>query len=289
MAKIERSTQEIFANQAGSRQITAFGTAKSETPTFTKELSEIQNTNYLHGWAQAILPDKAPFEEDMNALFYAITKQLAYIFQEGIPEYDPNTEYSQNALARGVDSNVIYSSVVANNLGNDLADTNYWVPFITGGTLANYEIGKPEITLSNTLLPNEIWLEGGKVTKSLYPKIAAIYGNTYAPSTAADIDTYLYLPDFRNRAIWGASDFGYLNAGLPNITGEWSATTEESQAPLTPTGAFYAVRRWGDGADGTKGAFWRVGFNAAFSNPIYGESTTVQPPAIKVRVKTRYY
>lgn len=285
MAKINRSKQEIFANQAGSRQITAFGTAKNETPTFTKELNQIQNNNYLYGWTQALLPDKAPFEEDMNALFYAITSQLAYIFQEGIPEYDPNTEYSLNALARGIGSNVIYSSVVSENLGNDLSDANYWTPFITGGTLAGYEIGKPEITLNNTLLPNEIWLEGGKVAKNLYPKLVAIYGNTYAPSTATDTSTYLYLPDFRNRAIWGADSFGYLSAGLPNITGRIGNVDSTG---VDSEGCFYRNGSSGRLENKNGVADPNVYFNASFSNPIYGNSTTVQPPAIKVRVKTRY-
>lgn len=288
MTKISRATQEIFANQAGSRQITAFGTAKSETPTFTKELNQIQNNNYLYGWAQALLPDKAPFEEDMNALFYAITKQLAYIFQEGIPEYDPNTEYSQNALARGVGSNVIYSSLVAENLGNDLSDSNYWTPFITGGTLAGYEIGKPEITLSNNLLPNEIWLEGQAVSRTLYSNLFNIYGTTYGKGDGANT---FNLPDFRNRAIWGSNSFGYLNAGLPNITGTTATSNDLNNYPHVFTGAFYwayndTSARCANDQDGRSVA--RIGFNAQNSNPIYGASNTVQPPAIKVRVKTRF-
>lgn len=249
----------------------------------------------MQGWASALLPDKSPWEEDMNALFYAITKQLAYIFQEGIPEYDPNTEYSQNALARGVGSNVVYCSVVAENLGHSLNDPTYWTPYITGGTLAGYEIGKPEITLSNTLLPNEIWLEGGKVAKNLYPKLVAIYGNTYAPSTATDTDTYLYLPDFRNRAIWGASDFGYINAGLPNITGTgmlWYTGNSQSDRDKLEGAIFIDMEKTptyrdvNNGNVGTNG--YPQGFNASLSNSIYGSSNTVQPPAIKVRVKTRY-
>lgn len=283
MAKINRVKQEIFANQAGSRQITAFGTAKSETPIFTKELNQIQNNNYLYGWAQALLPDKAPFEEDMNALFYAITRQLAYIFQEGIPEYDPNTEYSLNALVRGTGSNVIYCSVAPENLGNDLNDPNYWVPYITGGTLASYEIGKPEITLSNALLANEIWLEGGKVAKNLYPKLVEIYGNTYAPSTATDTDTYLYLPDFRNRAIIGSSSFGYANEQLPNITIPYNGWASGTIAPGTiPNGTLIV----GSGRAENKETLESLRGAAKNMNAIV--SGSFMPPAIKVRVKTRY-
>ena len=38
MPKIERTTQEIFANQAGSLEVTAFGTAKDQTPVYTKKI-----------------------------------------------------------------------------------------------------------------------------------------------------------------------------------------------------------------------------------------------------------
>lgn len=126
MTKIQRTKQEIFANQAGSRQITAFGTAKNENPTFTNDVSQIQNNNFLQGWLSALLPDKAPWEEDMNALFYVITKQLAYLFQEGIAEYNSTTEYSKNSLVKAFGGNTIYYSLTDNNIGNNLSDTNYW-------------------------------------------------------------------------------------------------------------------------------------------------------------------
>lgn len=137
MAKLTRQTQKIFANSAGSRQITAFGTAKAEDPTFTKELSQIQNTNYLYGWAQAVLQDKAPFEEDMNALFYVVTRQLAYLFQAGMPEYDSNTEYGQSDLCKGIGTNIIYQSLVPENLGNALTDGNYWSVFFSPSDFIN--------------------------------------------------------------------------------------------------------------------------------------------------------
>ncbi len=131
MAKIPRTKQEIFGQNAGSRQITAFGTAKSENPVYTTDVAAIQNDNYMYGWQPALLPDKAPYEEDMNALFYAITTQLAYLYQEGIPEYDPNTEYSNTAYVKSVDGLTIYRSLVPQNLGNPLNNPTYWQVFLS--------------------------------------------------------------------------------------------------------------------------------------------------------------
>lgn len=290
MAKITRATQKTFASQAGSRQITAFGTAKSETPNFTTDLAQIQNTNFLYGWAPALLPDKAPYEEDMNALFYAITRQLAYLFQEGIPEYDSNTEYSLNAFVKGVGTNVIYCSKVPENLGNPLNNPDYWSVFMGGEGKASYEIGLPQPTFSNNLLPNEIWLEGQAVSRIAYKNLFDIYGTTYG---TGDGSTTFNLPDCRNRVFWGATDFGYISAGLPNITGSIDAWTAHSNASIgtrNAIGAFYTTGRGRiiSRLETSSNQPLGIGFNASNSNGIYGNSNTVQPPAIKARFKTRF-
>ncbi len=294
MAKISRAKQEIFANQAGSRQITAFGTAKSDNPTFTTDLAQIQNTNFLSGWASALLPDKSPWEEDTNGLFYAITRQLAYLFQEGIPEYDPNTEYSQNALVKGVGTNVIYCSLVSENLGNPLDNPDYWSVYMSGGGgvggiggLASYEIGLPQPTFSNTLMKNEIWLEGQAVSRVLYKNLFDIYGTTYG---VGDGNTTFNLPDCRNRVFWGAQDFGYLSAGLPNITADGGAVPDRTQGGQY-TGAFIVSpinKKVSESWDSQAGSHTALAFDASRSNNIYGASNTVQPPAIKARFKTRF-
>lgn len=140
-------------------------------------------------------------------------------------------------------------------------------------------IGQPQITLSNTLADNEIWLEGATVSRTTYAELFKIYGTTYG---AGDNSTTFGLPNFKNRAIWGSDGFGYIEAGLPNITGSFTS----DDAGGNPTGAFY-VSGYPTG-DGGSGGGWRITLDASRSSSIYGKSSTVQPPAIKVRVKTRY-
>lgn len=291
MVKLGRVKQEIFAGQAGSNQVTAFGTAKTDNPIYTTDLTQIQNQNFLQGWLSAILADKSPWEEDMNALFYAITTQLAYILQEGIPEYDGNTTYYIGSLAKSVDNQgkiTIYKSLIEENMGNPLTDPTYWAIYSTENSTgeATYEIGLPQPTLSNNLYPNEIWLEGQTVSRTTYTNLFAIYGTTYG---AGNGTSTFKLPDFRNRVMWGASSFGYINAGLPNITGTVSAG-HYSEADISSSGCFYEVSRHAPGDNGDFNEKTNVvfGFNASRSSGIYGNSATVQPPAIKVRVKTRF-
>ena len=292
MAKLQRVKQEIFAQQAGSRQITAFGTAKTETPEYTTDLTQIQNTNFLQGWFSAVLSDKAPYEEDTNALFYTITKQLAYLFQEGIPEYDPNTEYNIGSLVKNIDNQgnvTIYKSLVDNNIGNALNTSDYWRIYQSDGAtgIAMYEIGLPQPTFSNTLLSNEIWLEGQEVSRTEYGELFSIYGTTYG---AGNGTSTFNLPDCRNRVLWGASSFGYVEAGAPNITGIiWGLSVNEDTI-LTGSGAceiFPIADRNGFQGDGEANRY-QLNFNASKSSGVYGKSNTIQPPGIKVRVKTRY-
>lgn len=154
------------------------------------------------------------------------------------------------------------------------------------------EIGRPIFTLSNTLLDNELWLEGGLIDTSdeNYTQIVDIYGTTYNNGT--EPEGYIRLPDFRNRTIWGASNFGYISAGLPNITGVGMRVSGEIFNNVGCSGAIYASGSWtgGGGENGDRGFEYSGGFNfdASRSNSLYGASTTVQPPAIKVRVKTRF-
>jgi microcystin-dependent protein len=117
----------------------------------------------------------------------------------------------------------------------------------------------------------------------------AIYGTTYG---AGDGVSTFNLPDFRNRTIWGADDFGYLSAGLPNITGTATAIGGSCGFPRNTgsfTGAFYNSKTLAEAfsvSSGGDGATFAM--DASRSNSIYGKSDTVQPPAIKVRVVTRY-
>ena len=141
-------------------------------------------------------------------------------------------------------------------------------------------IGEPIIRLSDLLFNDEVRLEGAEVSKTTYAALYEKYGDTYG--TAENTNNFV-LPDFRNRAIWGATSFGYIDAGLPNITGEFNPGEYNPQA----SGAFYSSY---NGSREYSGAYagHRLYFDASRSSAIYGNSSTVQPPAIKVRVVTRY-
>lgn len=94
------------------------------------------------------------------------------------------------------------------------------------------------------------------------------------------------VPDYRNRFLEGStSPNQVIEAGLPNITGyiphDWL-----SMGDGNPAGAFYRTNILGGSTSrqGKKSGDWfRYMFDASRSSPIYGRSSTVQPPATTVR------
>jgi len=72
-----------------------------------------------------------------------------------------------------------------------------------------------------------------------------------------------------------------IEAGLPNIKGTIGNTIEARSDP-TATGAFYLTTTSGGGEGNGNYRYFGMGLDASRSSSIYGNSTTVQPQAIKV-------
>ena len=129
------------------------------------------------------------------------------------------------------------------------------------------------------------WLPcDGKTVKSTdYPKLFANIGTTWGYETNITENgvTYFRLPDLRNRTLWGADTHKvgeYVEAGLPNITGDFFG--QNKSVNWIYNGAFYPTDAGSKrGVSGEDVNNYQTGFDASRSNPIYGNSETVQPPA----------
>lgn len=143
MSKITRVFQKIFGSTAGTDQIGKFGSFAAGTPEYSTDLAQIQSySNFLEGWYGAVLGNNSPAIQDVNALDYLITKQLAYIFQAGVPEWDASTTYYIGSfVSNGTDA--IYISIVDNNTNNALSDTTKWtsmkISASTDNSIARYD------------------------------------------------------------------------------------------------------------------------------------------------------
>lgn len=309
MAKLTRVTGKVFAGNAPLDEIGQFGSALAGDFTNTTDVATIQglvvdNTSiYEKGWGSAVVSsNNFPPMEEVNGVLKTISYQTCYLLQEGVPEYDNGTTYGEGSIVKQTNGAqlTLYISQEDENIGNALNDTTKWKPAVFTATSP---IGVPQFTLNfNATLPtNCTWLEGA--TDGIpdndygydcdFPNLYDIYGKTYNDENTP-AGKYK-LPDFRNRVIWGAWNVdgaGYIRAGLPNIKGNFGGV--EGNAPHV-YGAFYNYSKNHNGAGQGDTDAW-IGFDASRpdatatqANDIYRDDCyTVQPPAIKVRVYTRY-
>lgn len=135
---------------------------------------------------------------------------------------------------------------------------------------------------------------GAVAQRADYPRLIAFADKynlwTDTPATepwkfgTGDGSTTFVLPDYRGRVLQGGDSAAVVAAGLPNITGVASGGRGESWS-----GAFkYAGVDQHVDANGSGASQHYANFNASWSNPIYGASTTVQPPAIRLIPQIKY-
>ena len=179
-----------------------------------------------------------------------------------------------------------------------LSDTDYTLPQVElygyiekRARDAAHPIGVPFYRLDNTIYDDEVRLEGAEVDKGLY---LAIEQKLASYCTASADPTKIILPNFIGKVPWGANDYGYISAGLPNITGTYRRSGSQRTDDATFSGSLYAYdsqsygKASGDSNSNYNG-YQVLGLDASRSSSIYSDSvTTVQPPAFKVRWLARY-
>jgi len=135
MAKITRKTQKIFGGNYISNptqtDIAVFGSQKDGTPNYSVDVDDIQNSNFLDGWKEAVITSgdgkrKMPALQDANALIYALSRQLSYLYQAGVAEYDTQTTYYTGDICRKTGTTEIYSSKIDDNLNQSYVDGANW-------------------------------------------------------------------------------------------------------------------------------------------------------------------
>lgn len=144
MAKITRATQKIFAGDiVATNNIAVFGSLKAGAPNYSNDPSTIQSlTAFTYGWGSAVVNNNAPALQDVNAVDYLYSRQIAYIMQQGICEWDSGTEYALDSYAQV--SGVIYRSLQNTNLNHLVTDLSWWTPLLANalsGTVSSSTSG----------------------------------------------------------------------------------------------------------------------------------------------------
>lgn len=128
MARLTRVQQLIFAASAANNGVFGSAQANAGPGTISNDLATIMGlAAWSQGWLDAILgSSKFPTVEEMQGIQYVMTSQLAYLFQQGIPEYDGNTTYYIKSMCIEPGTYKIYGSLTNANQGNALSDVVNW-------------------------------------------------------------------------------------------------------------------------------------------------------------------
>ena len=123
--------------------------------------------------------------------------------------------------------------------------------------------------------------DGAAVGRETCPELFAAIGTTYGEG---DGETTFNLPNLIGRFAEGSATPGTVKeAGLPNITGSSSVEGAINNSSSAESGPFTYWRDIDSIFNTSVSATHHLGginFDASRSNPIYGNSDTVQPPAL---------
>lgn len=184
MARLERLTAKVFADSAPADEIGQFGSALLGTKVLTSDVATIQGLSaYNNGWGSAVISNRNyPTMQEFNGILKVMSYQTAYQMQEGIPEYDSSTTYFKGSVVKVNISGTVqvpdgqggyvltsstdvhfYASLVDNNQGYAVTNTNYWIELkyvkttgdtMTGALTFDVPLGSAGISGGNPVVIN---------------------------------------------------------------------------------------------------------------------------------------
>jgi microcystin-dependent protein len=220
MAKLPRKHQKVFASNAANNG--QFGSAQLGTKLLTNDLDTIQAlTAFVNGWNDATISgQKLLTLEELQALQYLQTSQLAYLFQEGIAEFDISlaTEYHQYSIVKKPGSYELYGSKIDNNIGNALpgtsGDANWdFLGDLSGLSQGSSPIGSEVYTMLSTAPSGWLFEEGQEISRVTYANLWNWANSNGLVNTEAN---------------WQAGEYGLFSDGngsttfrLPDMRGQF--------------------------------------------------------------------
>lgn len=185
MAKLQRYLQKIFANN--SNQVGVFGTGVNKET--SKNVETLQSADYKIGWSAAIVTNKNyPIWQERDGVDYGFSYQLAYLMQQGIPEWLSTETYYTTSYCQY--NGGIYRSKVNNNIGKvpvANVSNDYWQflgrDFLNTQQITNCLLEVPQ-RIKYTLVDGTLTILAGSV-------ILVPYGTTDQSSTYTVGSTFI--------------------------------------------------------------------------------------------------
>ena len=215
MAKIERKNLKVFAENAANNGV--FGSAQNGTKITTQDPETVQSLDaWGAGWTNAVIGgSKLPPLEELQSTTFVPTYHLAYMFQEGIAEWNTDTTYHTNSFVK--DGINLYYSLQDDNAANPLSESAWWAEWRFG---EKWTVGDVKQSMLDptafALLNGNGWvpMDGSDVTGSVYETIT---GSSTVPNAAGAFI----------RSVGGAADsVGVLQADTTaqnGLTVQWAS------------------------------------------------------------------
>ena len=253
-----------------------------------------------------------PYGQDFNGVLNDITTQVQYLQAGAFYPYSAAFAeaiggYPLGAIILKADGSGRWENTVENNMTDpDSSGAVGWVAAYTvpeGGTEgqalvkasdadgafswesikpdSGVPVGTIEYFATSTPPAGYLKADGAAVGRQTYPKLFETIGTTFGEG---DGSTTFNLPDLIDRFAQGSDVPGQkLEAGLPNAIGKLSGffgfTPVYKSGALSTTGSA-GVQFETIGVAGGASANKIINLDLSESNPIYGASSTVQPPAL---------
>ena len=267
MANLSRIYQKIFGSTAPSTEIGKFGSLAAGTPQTTNDPALMQSLgNWLNGWNSAVVGYNSPCMEDMNAVHYVLSYQLAYLLQKGIAEYNASTTYYQGSVVYYSGKWYVCASVSGITGITPSNDGVNWVYFLNAAL--TYGVNLPYIDPTN-------------IYTNIQSQLLAI-------DTKLSVQPNVWINTFSGSSYTIPSGVKYLKVTLIGGGGGGGATSDSGTAGSTSGGAggdTYIETSSGSGVFVAKafgGAGGGVGgiYNGAGGSTLFGSYGTIYATCI---------
>lgn len=144
MAKKDRfnGAVEAFGSQSTGLERTVFGDV-----TQSNDIDDNLNADFLRGWG-IIGANDLPSKQDFNGMGFTLGELIAYLYQQGVPEWNAVQDYHLNQLCSS--SGDVYKSLQDTNVNHAVSDGAWWskitstaaapktIQYLKTGTAATY-------------------------------------------------------------------------------------------------------------------------------------------------------
>lgn len=126
MAKITRKVTAQFADVSPTSKLAQFGSKKAGAISYSADPDTIQAlAAFGQGFASSLINSGPPAIQEIDALFNMLTRQIRYLDQMSIPEWDAATTYYVGSLVQS--GGDLYISMVIDNLNFAVTNTDKWM------------------------------------------------------------------------------------------------------------------------------------------------------------------